>query len=478
MTEKILQFGTGRFLRAFADSLIDEANRSGRYNGRIVMVASTPSGRAELLNQQKGRYTLWTRGYQQNERMDNLHSVTAVSHALSASSHWNQILTLAKSPHLEVVLSNTTEIGLSLHHNDPQSSPQSFPGRLCALLHTRAEFFHYTDSSRIVILPCELIDNNGDILRDLVIKQAQRWHLGARFIDWIQHSIPFCNTLVDRIVPGLPEKAELETAYARIGYRDELLTVCEPYRLWAIQEEETLHEELGFSRGADGIVITPDISPYRTRKIRLLNGGHTLSVPIGLLAGCETVLDSMTHPAVRTFIESLLRDEIGPVLPVDPATVDPYIDEVLWRWKNPYMYHRLIDITLQSTTKLRHRAVPTLMDYYQKHPNGPAPRRIALGFAAWLRFMRGTSTSDGTVYGRLRGKTYPIHDDHAELFLDWWPKKDTLIPGFVQEVLSSQNLWGVSLNDCPGFTKTVQTSLQAILEQDIETVLTGTQKPQ
>ncbi len=478
MVEKILQFGTGRFLRAFADCLIDEACTSGRYDGRIVMVASTPSGRAELLNNQEGRYTLWTRGHKQGELIDEFHSVTSVSRALSASQHWDEVLALAKSPHLEVILSNTTEIGLSLQDNDLQSSPQSFPGRLCALLYTRAEFFDYADSSHVTILPCELIDNNGDLLRNLVMEQAQRWSLGARFTDWVQHSILFCNTLVDRIVPGLPGKTELETAYSRLGYKDELLTVCEPYRLWAIQGDETLHEKLGFSKDADGVVIAPEISPYRTRKIRLLNGGHTLSVPVGLLAGCETVLDSMTHPAVSKFIESLLRDEIGPVLPVDPATVAPYIDEVLQRWQNPYMYHRLIDITLQATTKLRHRAVPTLKNYYETYPTGPAPRHIALGFAAWLRFMRGISESNGTIYSHFQGKLHPIYDDHAEQFQDWWPTEDRLIPDFVQEVLSSQSLWGISLNDLPGFTGAVQTSLQKILDHGIEAALIGTQRLQ
>ena len=478
MIESILQFGTGRFLRAFADCLIDEARKSGRYDGRIVMVASTPSGRAELLNNQKGRYTLWTRGHKQDELIDEFHSVTSVSRALSASQHWNEVLALAKSPHLETILSNTTEIGLSLQDNDLQSSPQSFPGRLCALLYTRAEFFDYADLSRVTVLPCELIDNNGDLLRNLVMEQAQRWSLGTRFTDWVRHSILFCNTLVDRIVPGLPGRTELEAAYSRLGYKDELLTVCEPYRLWAIQGDETLHEKLGFSKGADGVVIAPEISPYRTRKIRLLNGGHTLSVPLGLLAGCETVLDSMNHPAVSKFIESLLRDEIGPVLPVDPATVPPYIDEVLQRWQNPYMHHRLIDITLQTTTKLRHRVVPTLINYYETYPTGPAPRHIALGFAAWLRFMRGISESDGTIYSRFQGKLHPIHDDHAKQFHDWWPAEDRLIPNFVQEVLSSQSLWGISLNNLPGFTGAVQTSLQKILDRGIEAALIGTQRLQ
>lgn len=474
-TERILQFGTGRFLRAFADCFIDEAVTAGNYDGHIVMVASTPSGRVELLKQQNNRYSLWTRGYADNKPIDEFRTVTAVSRVLAASEDWDKVLTIARSADLKVILSNTTEIGLSLQEGDELAFPKSYPGRLCALLFTRAKFFDYSYSNGVAILPCELIDNNGDLLRSLIIEQARRWELGTRFKDWVQRANLICNSLVDRIVPGLPGKAELDTAYEHLGYTDELLTVCEPYRIWAIQGDETLRSRLGFAEGADGIVIARDIAPYRTRKIRLLNGAHTLSVPVGLLAGCQTVLDNMTHPGVSIFIESLLRNEIGPVLPVDPETVNPYIDEVLQRWRNPYMYHRLIDITLQSTTKLRHRVVPTLLDHYARYPDGPTPKRIALGFAAWLRFMRGTSQVNGIVQGELKGQLYPIYDDHAARFMNRWPTDTQMIPNFVDEVLSSDDLWGMSLSDLPGFANTVKNYLQTILRHGVESALNGTE---
>lgn len=476
MTETILQFGTGRFLRAFADCFIDEAIKARTYQGKIAMIASTPSGRAQLFNQQEEKYTLWTRGHGSDGLVDTLHTVDAVSRVLSASSQWNEIVDVAQSPHLEAVISNTTEIGLSLVNNDPQSFPQSFPARLCALLYARAESFQYAHSKGLVILPCELIDDNGDLLCRLILKQASRWKLDEKFIQWLHQSTVFCNTLVDRIVPGLPEAHELEAAFEKLGYTDELLTVCEPYRLWAIQGKDGLRERLGFLRHGDGIVLTSDIESYRIRKIRLLNGGHTLSVPIALLAGCQTVLDAMQHPIVSRYIESLLRTEIGPVLSVDPSTVGPYIDEVLQRWRNPYIYHQLIDITLQSTTKLRYRVVPTVLDYYHAYPDGPAPQRIALGVAAWLLFMRGSSKSDGIIYTTFQGSQHPIRDDHAEQFFDWWPENEHLIPGFVQEVLASRDLWGISLDDYPGFTEAVHTYLHRILNHHVEYVLPDTLK--
>ncbi|MCY4159307.1 MAG: tagaturonate reductase [Bacteroidetes bacterium] len=477
MTEKILQFGTGRFLRAFADCLIDEANHSGHYDGKVVMIASTPSGRAQLFNKQNGRYTLWTRGHGSEGLVDELSTISSVNRVLSASTEWDEVLAIARNPSLQAILSNTTEIGLSLQKNDLYSTPKSFPARLCALLFARAEHFDYIVSKGMVILPCELVDNNGALLCNLVMEQAKRWNLGTRFMDWIQQSTLFCNTLVDRIVPGLPGKTELESAYSRLGYRDELLTVCEPYRLWAVQADQSLQEKLGFFKDVEGIVLTSDIAPYRTRKIGLLNGGHTLSVPVGLLAGCETVLESITHPKVSRFIEDLLRDDIGPVLPVAPETVSPYIDEVLQRWRNPYMHHRLIDITLQSTTKLRHRVVPTLLNYYEIHPDGPPPELITVGFAAWLRFMRGTSKLNGIVHNSLAGSRHPIVDDYAEQFYEWWPQDHNLIPGFVQDVFSSQDLWGTSLCDFPGFTEAVLDALHMILHHGIKSILRGTEVP-
>ena len=473
LPEKVLQFGTGRFLRAFADFFIDTANQKEEFNGQIVMVASTNSGRAELLNAQKGCYALWTRGHSGGQTIDQLDTVRAVSRVLAANSQWPHVLELARSPDLEVVISNTTEIGLTLQEDDRLEKPVSFPARLTALLHARAIHFDYSSDAGLVILPCELVHNNGDCLRELVFIQARLWSLGDQFMTWLQEANTFCNTLVDRIVPGLPGDSELVLAYAKLGLRDPLITVAEPYRLWAIEGDESLAERLGFA-GDPGVIVTRDIAPYRMRKIRLLNGGHTLTVPVGLLTGCVTVLDNMRHPLVSSFIEHLLREEIGPVLDVDPATVGPYIDEVLERWRNPFMYHRLLDITLHSTSKMRHRVVPTLQDYYGQRGRQQAPRRIALGFAAWLRFMRGIKKEDDVVYGSMHQRSYAICDVQAARFLDWWPRDAVEVDRFVHEVLSSYDLWNADLTELPGFAGAVGASLTTLLEEGPEAALLGT----
>ena len=470
---KVIQFGTGRFIRAFADAFIDEANRRGEFGGRIVMVASTGSGRAAQFNRQEGRFTLWTRGLVDNTPAENVKTIRSIQAALSAQTQWAEVLKLACTPELAVICSNTTEIGLSLSENDRLDTPLSYPARLTALLYCRAQHFDFDTQRGLVVLPCELIENNGARLQSLVQEQCRLWSLGPSFQAWLHNCVRFCNTLVDRIVPGLPDEHELEVVYRSIGRRDPLLTVAEPYRLWAIEGDAALTERLEFTRH-DGIVITPDITPYRIRKIRLLNGGHTLSVPLGLLAGCHTVLDNMRHPVIRPFIEDLMRKEIGPVLHVDAATVPPYITEVISRWSNPFMHHRLLDITLQSTTKMRHRVVPTLQEFYRHFDGRKVPRRIALGFAAWLLFMRGIRQDSGQVYGTMHGAEYVIDDSYAIRLMNWWPTNTAEVDTFVRSILSCEDLWGCDLEKLAGFATSVSDALNLLLTEGPNAALMGT----
>ena len=470
---KVLQFGTGRFIRAFADAFVDEANRRGDFGGEIVMIASTGSGRVEQFNRQNGHFTLWTRGLVENQPTETLETIESIQGALSARTQWAEVLKLACVPELMAVFSNTTEIGLTLQDEDNPDAPRSYPARLAALLHHRAGHFDFVRDKGLTVLPCELVENNGRKLQTLVHEQSRRWSLNERFMSWLNECVQFCNTLVDRIVPGAPSDQELEGAYQNIGWRDELLTVAEPYRLWAIESDADLAGRLAFARHSD-VMIAPDITPYRIRKVRLLNGGHTLSVPLGLLAGCGTVLDNMQHPLVRPFIENLLRREIGPILDVEPQSVPPYISEVLNRWSNPFMHHRLIDITLESTTKMRHRVVPTLQDFYRQHKGRKVPRRIALGFAAWLRFMRGTRSEEGSVYGNMHDADYLINDSQAARFMDWWPNDDRHLDAFVQSVLSSEELWDCDLTKLPGFAKAVGQALRVLLKEGPLVAIVGT----
>jgi len=473
LPEKVVQFGTGGFLRAFADYFIDRANRQGRFNGRVVMVQSTGRRRAEALDAQDGLYTLWVRGLDAGRPVSSFMPLAAVSRALSAQDAWADVLACARNPDLELIISNTTEVGLTLDETDgPDGNPpRSFPGKLTAFLHARAVHFDYASDKGLVLLPCELLENNGDMLRRIVLALATRWGLGKRFGEWLTAANVFCNTLVDRIVPGAPIPEEQAACEATLGYQDALLTVGEVYRLWAIEGDAALRRRLGFAEADPGVLVTDDITPYRERKIRLLNGGHTLTVPIGFLIGNAMVLDHVQHPLTGPFIEALLRREIGPSLDVDPATVPPYIDEVLERWRNPFLKHRLLDITLQSTTKMRHRVVPSLLRHYEK--THTVPHGMALGFAGYLHFMQGTPRPDGRVYGEKNGVRYLINDDKAPYFADAWaalpPSADRA--RLVDPVCADETLWGTDLTGLPGFAGAVSAYLTQLRDEGVDAAL-------
>ena len=475
LPEKVIQFGTGGFLRAFADDFIDRANRRGLFNGRVVMVQSTGSRRAETLNEQDGLYTLWVRGLEDDRPAEHFAVAAAVSRAMAAQQAWPDVLACAHNPDLELVISNTTEVGIALDEDDTLGAgpPRSFPGKLTAFLYERARHFDYAPDKGLLVLPCELLEDNGAALHRIVRALAERWQLGARFIEWIDAATVFCNTLVDRIVPGTPEPDGLAACWNALGYEDQLLTAAEGYRLWAIEGDVELRRRLAFPEANPGVLVTDDIGPYRERKIRLLNGGHTLTVPMGFLLGNRTVLDNMRHPLAGPFIDALLREEISPSLDVDPATVPPYIDAVLARWRNPFLDHHLIDITLQSTTKMRHRVIPSILKHYAKKQ--AAPRRIAFGFAGYLLFLHGVEENDGRIYGRRGDTPYPINDDQASFFLDAWqsidPASDHSVKAFVEQICAHEAFWGVDLTRLPGFCATVAEHLGSMLRRGVEATL-------
>ncbi|MDP9348113.1 MAG: tagaturonate reductase, partial [Gemmatimonadota bacterium] len=348
LPERAVQFGTGAFLRGFVELFLDEANRRGHFGGRVVMVGSTGSGRDRVLSEQDGLYTLSVQGVDRGAVVEERRVIGSVSRALSARDQWDEVLAVAREPELELVLSNTTEVGITLDEEDRPdlAPPRSFPGKLTRFLYERARAFDYDPARGVVVLPCELIEDNGRRLREIVLALAARWELGDEFTAWLERAVPFCNTLVDRIVPGTPEAAVLEELQAALGYRDGLLTTCEVYRLFAIEGDEALRARLRFAAADPGIVVTPDVAPYRERKVRLLNGAHTVTVPAALLSGCETVLEAVRHPLVGPFLRRVMLEEIVPHLEAPGA--EEFAHAVLDRFANPFIRHALLDISLQQ----------------------------------------------------------------------------------------------------------------------------------
>ncbi|MFQ5709348.1 MAG: tagaturonate reductase [bacterium] len=480
LPEKVLQFGTGGFLRAFVDFYIDHANRQGIFNGRIVAVQSTGTARKVLLVEQDGLFTLCVQGLKHNEPCEEFTIVASVSRTLAANEDWNSVLACAKNPDLEFVVSNTTEVGIARDEEDviDFNPPRSFPGKLTACLYERFKAFSGTSDRGLVIIPCELIENNGDVLEGMVLRLAQKWALGDEFIEWIKAANVFCNSLVDRIVPGTPEE-DVEKYFKKLRFEDPLLTVAESFSFWAIEAEAAVKRRLTFVEANPSVLVTTDIRPYRERKVRLLNGAHTIMVPVSFLSGNNTVLESMQHPLVSAFTKGVIKNEILPGLMSEQNSTSVFAEEVLERFRNPYLQHRLIDISIQSTSKMRTRIIPSIVRYYEQFHN--LPRFLCFGYACYLLFVKSVEQKDGRFYGQRGSEPYPINDDQGLFFFQLWqqtnPNSKEAVFEFVTAVCENEPLWGVNLTNLPGFVDIVYEFLRLILREGIEQALQALIKP-
>jgi tagaturonate reductase len=351
LSETILQFGSGRFLRAFADLFIHQANTQGQGVGRVVIVQSTGEGRAGSLNAGGGKYHVVIRGIQASQIIDRVEICESVSRAIAANGQWDEVLRLARSPELRIVLSNTTEKGYDLDPADdagPLTPPRSFPAKLTSVLHTRWQ----AGLPGLQIVPCELREHQADQLRTLVEGIARRWNLGDVFLTWLGTACSWHNTLVDRIVTGTPADHPLLAS-------DPMLTACEPYALFAIEEKP------GVPRWIDhpSVVWTADVMPYFLRKVRLLNGGHTALLIKAWPRGFRTVREAVTDPELGPWLEKLLVSEVVPVLQGRVDNPIGFAAEVLDRFRNPFIEHKLADIALHHATKVAVRLVPTRDEY-------------------------------------------------------------------------------------------------------------------
>ena len=473
LPEKILQFGTGTFLRSFADYFIDRANRQGMFGGRIVMVGSTDSRRGQRLNEQGGLYTLRVQGLEEGAAVERYTVVSSVSRALSAKEDWDAVLAVARDPNLELVISNTTEVGIAYDPEDTPGpyAPRSFPGKLTACLYERARHHNYNAEAGLVVLPCELTERNGATLKGIVTQLAADWNLGVLFTDWLDAHVHFCDTLVDRISPGIPEGEVKDQVEMKLGYTDALLTSAEVYRLWPIQASGAALPGLSFAEADPGIVLTDDITPFRERKVRILNGAHTISVPLAFFAGEETVLGMMNNPSTSRFVEGVMHREIVPSLDVSGGA--GFANEVLDRFRNPFLQHRLLDITLQMTSKMRMRILPSLRRYYEK--SGTLPDRILKGFAAYLWFMRVVEQDGSSFRGLHNGQWYPIRDDQAAYFATLWANVDasdaSQIRALVGTVLAHAAFWGEDLNRFPDMADAIAGHLSMLAQAGANALL-------
>ena len=439
---RAVQFGAGVFLRGFADWMLEELSERCGWEGSVAVVKSTARPGAEALTEQHGLYTAALRGLANGAPTEAFRAVRVIDRVLNASRDYAEYAALAQCPTLRFVLSNTTEAGIAPDDGDEFSlrPPRSYPGKLTKFLYERAEHFDYAPDKGLIVLPCELIERNGQTLRTLVLRNAERWGLGARFIDWVARSCAFADTLVDRIVTGYP--ADAPALWQKLGYRDEALVAAEPYALWVIACAADVERELPLQRAGLPVIYTHDLTPYRTRKVRVLNGAHTAFVPAAYLAGFTIVRDAVLDEDFSAFIRSTLDKEVLPTIDQPRAELNAYAASVLERFANPYIDHNLLAICLNSASKWRARNLPTLLDCAAL--GLPAPR-LAFSLAALIALY----------------KTHPdrMQDDPAAL--------DCLIRQSVPDILKSQHLWGMDLAAIPGFAEQVEIWFARIQTQGV-----------
>ena len=462
LPEKVLQFGTGILLRGLPDYFIDKANRMGIFNGRVVIVKTTTRGDTSAFEKQDGLYTLCVRGIQDGQKVEENIINSSISRVLSAGSEWEQILECAHNQNLQVIISNTTEVGIKLLNDDIRRHPPvSFPGKLLAFLHERFVAFEGSEKSGFVIVPIELIPDNGKKLESIVLELAHLNGLNDDFIEWLENCNYFCNSLVDRIVTGMPAEEIKREIERELGYTDDLLTICEVYKLWAIEGNESTKKIVSFADTAEGMVIEPDIDLYRELKLRLLNGTHTLSCGVAFLAGIDTVQNAMYDPMMGKYISDLMQQEIGPSIPyeIDDDTLRNFIAKVLDRFRNPHINHFWKNITLNYTQKIKMRCMPVFLNYYNK--NQSIPELFAMGFAAYIAFMKPVKQIGKEFFGEFRGQSYLIEDETAEIFYKMW--QTSPVNKVVKEVLGNVGFWGKDLTTITGFEQSVTDKLNRIL---------------
>jgi tagaturonate reductase len=468
LPEKVLQFGTGVLLRALPDYFIDKANKHGFLNGRIVVVKSTGKGDDSLFENQDNLYTVCTRGIVNGKQSNENIVCNSISRVINANTHWKEVLRCAANPEMKIIISNTTEKGIELVAEPVlQNPPLSFPAKLTAFLYERFKIFGGSVESGMIIIPTELIPGNADLLCKYVFELAHLNKLPFEFLEWLEQHNHFCNSLVDRIVPGLPDAAFKTSIENELGYQDDLMIIAEPYHLWAIQGDDYIKSQLSFVMADEGVIIEPDIETYRELKLRLLNGTHTLCCSLALLYGIKTVKEAMNNVEMAFYIKSLMLEEIAIAIPypVSEKLVSEFINSTLDRFRNPFIEHKWTSITAQYSTKMKMRCIPVLLEYCRLF--NAVPQLFAKGFAAYLLFMRTEKSEDGSYFKTQNKSSYSVTDDKVAYYFKLWQKLP--VDELVLQVLQNSELWGTDLSLLPGFYEAVAASVNelAVMEKEI-----------
>ena len=433
--ERVIQFGEGNFLRAFVDYFFDLANEYGGFNGKVVVVTPNSGRNIPKFAAQDCLYTLYLRGVENGRTVEQRRLISVISRCLSGPDQFDEILKCALNPELKFVVSNTTEAGITFRDTDSLDAigAAAYPGKLCRFLYERYSKCGMENAAGFILMPCELIEHNGEALKERLVQYSRHWGFGDGFETWLNEKNTFCSTLVDRIVPGYP-KEDAARYNAENGYEDDLLDTAEPFGFWAIEGDEAINEILPFRRAGLPILVTPDISFYKQRKVACLNGGHTAMTCAGLLCGLETVGQCMEDEDVSRFLHEAVYNEIIPANALPQDKLIEFSDSVMDRFRNPFVKHELMSITLNTTSKWKARVLPSLRGYTEAFHK--LPKHLCFGFAANLEFG---------VCGRFEVK------DDREVLDFFAAHKDDDVEKLCMAYCKETSFWGEDLSAMDGF---------------------------
>ena len=459
---KVMQFGGGNFLRAFVDISIQKINSTTEFYAGIAVIKPTERGDYQELKSQDGLFSVNLEGYANDTFVQDLTVVDCIQEVVNPYSEWEAYLALAKLPELRFIISNTTEAGIVFNTDDAFDNhpPKEFPAKLTVWLFHRFKHFKGDTDKGCMLLPVELIEKNGETLKQCILQYTDHWSLGDAFKNWISKSCIFYNTLVDRIVSGYP-KDKIEEIEAKLGYTDKLAVAGELYHSWLLEGPDDILAEFPFQDTDLNIELVSDLASYRNLKVRILNGAHTSLVPVAYLLGERLVKDAMNNALVVNFIKGVLMNEVLTTLDFPQDYKQQFANDVLTRFKNPALEHKLISISLNSTSKFVTRLLPTLKDYLEI--TGSLPANITFALSAMLRFYEGSFDNEKID---LNDKSSIL-----EYFSNTWQQfreNNIDINTLTSQILGNADIWNEDLNQISGLTSNVTHNLSNIEQYGFE----------
>ncbi|MBD5631992.1 MAG: tagaturonate reductase [Clostridia bacterium] len=451
---KIMQFGEGNFLRAFVEWIIQDLNDNGAIEANVAVVQPMPFGRVKELADQDGLYTLRLEGIDGGKKVKKSQVINVIGDCINPFTQYEHYLSYGESEDLQVIISNTTEAGIAVDPTDTDFTqcPKSYPGKLLALLKRRYDKFKGDPTKGLAIIPCELIDDNGDELYRCLTELAKINKMDEKFIKWMQTANHFTSTLVDRIVPGYPRN-EIEDIQKETGYIDNNVVKGEIFHLWVLKKEAHVQKVLPADSTGLNVIFADDIHPYKQRKVKILNGSHTAMVPVAYLCGIDTVGEAVNDKVIGKYVRDFIFDEVNPTIALPQDQMTAFANSVIERYQNPYIRHELMSIALNSTTKFKTRILPTLTDYVKL--KGELPQHVLFSFAALVEFHKGKRGSEDIA----------LKDDPA--YLEKWKKLWSEFNGdyekLAHDALAWKEAWDCDMNEIhPDICAVVAKYLSAI----------------